>query len=172
MERSKKEDVVAEVQDKLGRTSGVVLSDFRGLDVKELAELRRALRKDDVEYKIYKNTLTKIAVKDTVYQGLADLLEGPTAIAFSYSDAISAAKTLAAFAKEHKSLKLKGGYLEGSVLSADGIRMIALLPSRDVLLAQSIGLLQSPIRNLAGVMQGLLQSFVGTLQQINEQKQA
>ena len=113
MERSEKEEVVAEVKDKLSKTSGVILSDFRGLDVKELAELRRCLRQDDVEYKLYKNTLTKIAVKDTAYQGLTDLLEGTTAIAFSYADAISAAKILADFAKEHKSLKLKGGFLEG-----------------------------------------------------------
>lgn len=170
MERPEKEAVVAEVRDKLNKTSGVVLSDFRGLDVKEMAELRQGLRKEDAEYKIYKNTLTKIAVKDTEYQELTDLLAGPIGIAFSYADAIAAAKTLADFAKDHKSLKFKGGFIEGRVLSADNIRTIASLPSRDVLLAQSVGLMQAPIRNLAGTLQELLRSFVATLQRINEQK--
>ncbi len=172
MEKSEKEAVIAEVKDKLGKTSGVVLSDFRGLDVKELALLRRDLRQDDVEYKIFKNTLTKIAVQDTEFQGLADFLEGPTAIAFGYSDAITAAKILSDFAKEHKSLKLKGGFIDGRVLNAEDVMTIASLPSRDILLAQSIGLMQAPIRNLAGVLQGLIRAFVSTLQQINEQRSA
>lgn len=170
MARPEKEAIVIEVREKMQRAKGAVLSDFRGLTVHELAELRSNLRKQGVEYKIYKNTLAKIAVSQIGLEELSNFLEGPTALAFSYDDAVAAAKLLSSFSKEHKSLTLKAGVIEGKVVDANGIQAAAALPSREMLIAQAVGLMQTPMVNLVGVLQGPICSLAVALGQIAAEK--
>ena len=141
--------IVAEVREKLDASDGALLTEYRGLDVPALAALRKELRAAGGEYKIYKNTLVRIAAREQDLD-LDDLLTGPTAVAFvnakedgSAGDAAAVAKALKEFAKSNENLVLKGGVLDGAVLSADDIKALAELPSRDVLLAQIAGLLQA-----------------------------
>jgi large subunit ribosomal protein L10 len=146
---------VAEVEAIKERLEGAVaalLTEYRGLKVKDLGELRASLRGSATEYKVLKNTLTSIAAREVGYGELVSLLEGPTAIAFVHGDPVQAAKDLAEFARTHPALVVKGGVLDGKVLDADEVRRLATLESRDVLLAR-----------LAGMFQGSLQQTVNLL---------
>ena len=144
MPRPDKVSAVAEIADAFRTSNAAVLTEYRGLSVKELTQLRRALGAG-TSFAIVKNTLTKIAAKDAGVDGLGELLTGPTAVAFVDGDPVEAAKGLRDFARTHPALVLKGGVLEGKPLSAQEIRRLADLESREVLLAK-----------LAGAMQGSL----------------
>ncbi len=170
MARPDKVASVAEVKEKLEGSVGAVLTDYRGLKVHELAELRSNLRKSGVEYKVYKNTLTKIAIKDIGLDGLSEFLEGPTAIAFSADDPVVAARLLNDFSKDHENLKLKAGIVEGEILDATGIKAVASLPSREELLAKLVGMLQSPISNFVYMLNGPISSLAAVLGRIKESK--
>lgn len=170
MARPEKEATVEEVKEKLSGAKGSVLTDFRGLKVQELSELRKNLRDNGIEYKIYKNTLAKIAAKKVGFDELSVFLEGPTAFAFGNDDAITVAKILNDFAKSHAKLSLKAGIVEGKVLDADGIKAVANLPSRDGLIAQVVGMLQAPISGLAYVLNGPVSSIAVVLNRIAESK--
>lgn len=170
MAKADKETVVAEVKDKMQRASGAVLTDFRGLKVAELAELRRSLSDQGIEYKVYKNTLAKIAMSEVGLGELNSFLEGPTALAFGYDDVIAAAKLLSGFSKKHANLTLKAGVIEGKVVDGKGVVAIAALPPREVLLAQLVGTMQAPIVSLARVLQGPVGALAIALGQIAEQK--
>jgi len=172
MARPEKVAAVTEVKEKLVEAKGSVLTDYRGLKVHELAELRRNLRVSGVEYRVYKNTLTKIAIKDIGLEGLSPFLEGPTAIAFSADDPTIAAKLLHEFSKKHDSLKLKAGVVDGEIVDAAGIKAVAILPSREELLTKLVGTLQAPISNLVYMLNGPLSSFAAVLNRINESKQS
>jgi large subunit ribosomal protein L10 len=171
MDKSAKEAVVKEVGDKIKRAATSVLTDYRGLTVHQLAELRRELGDQGIEYKVYKNTLVKRAIEPLEISELADQLNGPTAIAFGFEDAMAAPKLLTAFAKKNKALSIKGGLLEGRVLDAKAMRAVATLPPKEILLGQLVGLLQSPIRNLAYVLNAPIQGLAIALRQVAEQKQ-
>jgi large subunit ribosomal protein L10 len=137
---------VAEVEAIKGRLEGSVaalLTDYRGLKVAELGELRASLRGSSTEYRVLKNTLTSIAVREAGYGELVSLLQGPTAVAFVHGDPVQAAKDLAEFARSHPALVVKGGVMDGKVLAADEVRQLATLESREVLLARLAGLLQA-----------------------------
>ena len=170
MARPEKVAAVAEVKEKLEGAKGSVLTDYRGLKVQELAELRKNLKESGVEYKVYKNTLTKIAIKDIGLDGLSEFLEGPTAIAFSADDPVVAAKLLNDFSKEHSKLKLKAGVVEGEIVDAAGIKAIASLPSREELLAKLVGTLQAPISNFVYMLNGPLSSFAAVINRIKDSK--
>jgi len=170
MARPEKVAAVAEVKEKLVAAKGSVFTDYRGLKVHELAELRRNLRVSGVEYKVYKNTLTKIAIKDIGLDGLSEFLEGPTAIAFSVDDPVIAAKLLNDFSKEHDSLKLKAGVVEGEIMDAAGIKAVAILPSREELVARLVSMLQAPVSNFVYMLNGPLSSFAAVLNRIKESK--
>ena len=170
MNKTEKEAVVAEVQEKLKKAAAAVLTEYRGLSVQDLAELRRDLRAQGVEYKIYKNTLAKRAADQAHLAGLHEHLTGPTAIAFGYDDPIAAAKLVSAFSKKHSALSIKGGLLDGRVIDAASMRALANLPSREVLLAKVVGLLQSPISGLATVLNGPIRGLAVALGQVAEQK--
>jgi large subunit ribosomal protein L10 len=140
---------VAQVEAIKGRFDEAVaalLTEYRGLTVSELAELRTALRGSSTEYKVLKNTLTSLAVKANGHDDLVQFLEGPTAIAFVKGDPVQAAKDLADFARTHPALVVKGGLLEGRVMPADEVRKLATLESREVLLAKVAGLLQAQLQ--------------------------
>src|SRR6266536_4506847 len=143
---------VAEVEAIKGYLNGSVaalLTEYRGLKVKEMIELRDSLRGSSTEYRVLKNTLTGIAVRDVGYEDLVPLLEGPTAVAFVHGDVVQAAKELAEFARTHPALVVKGGVLDGKVLDADSVRQLATLQSRDVVLARLAGMLQAPLQRTA-----------------------
>lgn len=173
MNKEGKQQVVAEMHEKLQQAKAVFLADFRGMTVGKATELRNELRKADVEYKVVKNTLLELASRDTDKAVLADHYTGPTAIALTYSDPVAAAKVLSKFAKEPQSkLALKAGVLSGKAISVADIQALAELPSREVLIAKLLGTLQAPAANFVGVLAAVPGSFVRALNAIKEQKQA
>lgn len=146
---------VAEVEAIKGRLEGSVaalLTEYRGLKVAELGELRASLRGSSTEYRVLKNTLTSIAVREAGYEDLVALLQGPTAVAFVHGDPVQAAKDLAEFARTHPALVVKGGVMDGRVLDAAEIRQLATLESREVLLAQMAGLLQASAQRTVNLL--------------------
>ena len=151
--RADKVAVVNEVRDRLEASDGAVLTEYRGLSVSELAELRRGLAAAGGDYKIYKNTLVRLAVADGPQAPIHDMLTGPTAIAFVRGDVSAVAKTLRDFARNNPNLVVKGGMVGTGVLSAHDISVLADLPSRDTLLAQFAGALSAPLQQLAGLIQ-------------------
>ena len=168
--RPDKVAVVDEVREKFDSTDGALLTEYRGLDVPELASLRKELRAAGGEYKIYKNTLVRIAARERDLD-LDELLTGPTAIAFvgekedgSPGDAAAVAKALKEFAKGNDKLVLKGGVLDGATLTADDIKALAELPSREVLLSQIAGLLQAPLAEFVGLLDAVPREFSYALQ--------
>ena len=153
-----KQPIVKEISDVVAGAAGVVLVDYRGLTVEEDTRLRKALREAGVTYKVYKNTMMNFAFKDTEFETLAQHLEGPNAIAVSKDDATAPARVLAKFAKDAPALELKAGVVEGTYYDADGIKAIASVPSRDELLSKFLGSIQSPITNLARVLNQIAES--------------
>jgi large subunit ribosomal protein L10 len=160
---------VEELKDMFGRSRTAILTDYRGLNVAEITELRRKLKEQNVEYKVVKNTLTSIAIKDFDYN-LDEFLEGPTAVAFSYEDPVAPAKVLVEFAKTHKQLEIKAGVVEGKVTGKDVIDELAKMPPKEQLLASAVGAIQSPLYGIVGVLEGTLRNMVYTLQAIQDKK--
>ncbi len=172
MNKENKQQVVTELHDKLLRAKAVFLADFRGMDVGKATDLRNELRKASVEYKVVKNTLLDLASRDTDKAELSSHYVGPTAIALSYDDPVSAAKVLSRFAKEQQAtFKLKAGVLSGKIISVADIQALADLPSREVLLAKLLGTIQAPTANFVGVLAAVPGSFVRLLGAIKAQKE-
>lgn len=147
-----KQPIIKEISDYLNGASAAVLVNYRGLTVEQDTVLRKQLRESGIIYKVYKNTMINFAVKDTEFADLAPLLEGPTAIAISKDDATAPARIIAQFAKTAPLLEMKAGVVEGTFYDAAGINAIAEIPSKDVLLGRLFGSMQSPIANLARVL--------------------
>ncbi len=168
--RPEKEAVVNEVVEKLQSAKSVVVTDYKGLDVASITELRKQLREAGVEYKVVKNTLARIAAKKAEWDDLNQMFVGPTAIAFGIEDAVSPAKILVDFAKDNEQLEIKGGALNGEIISLDKVKSLADIPPREVLLAKALAGMKSPISGLVNVLQGNLRGFVQVLNQIKEQK--
>lgn len=147
--REEKVKVVEEIASKLRDSKGTVLADYRGLNVAQVTQLRKLCREAGVEFKVYKNTLARRAVAEVGIEGLDSYLEGPTAIAFSPADEVTAAKILNDFAKDNDALELKAGVVDGKVLNQDEIKTIASLPNREGLLSMLLSVLQAPMRNFA-----------------------
>ncbi|NMA55740.1 MAG: 50S ribosomal protein L10 [Firmicutes bacterium] len=171
MARPEKKAVVADLKDKLQRAQATILTDYRGLTVAEITELRRQLREAGLEYRVAKNTLTQLAAQDKIGDALDPYLVGPTALAFSYDDPVAPAKILAEFAKKHRALKIKGAILEEKVIDAAGVQALADLPPYEVLVAQLLGVLQGPIRGLATVLAGPQRNLVYALDAIRAEKE-
>jgi large subunit ribosomal protein L10 len=172
LNKENKKQVVSELHEKLARANAVFLADFRGLNVSRVTELRNELRKAEVEYKVVKNTLLDLAVKDTDKQPLSELFAGPTAVALSYTDPVAAAKILAKYDKDQQmQFKLKGGVLSGKAISAADIQALADLPSREVLIAKMLGSMNAPATNFVGVLAAVPGSFVRALNAIRIQKE-
>jgi large subunit ribosomal protein L10 len=140
--------VVAEITDKLKSSASSVVVEYRGLTVAEVTELRRELRKEGIEIKVYKNSYAQRAAADLGYEALNEALTGPNAIAFG-SDAVAPSRILAKFAKKHKALVLKGALVEGKVVGVDTVTTLATLPNRDGMISMILGMFQSPVRNFA-----------------------
>lgn len=168
--RPEKVAVVDDVRTRFQESDGALLTEYRGLDVQAMAELRRALRAAGGEYKIYKNTLVRLAARELELE-LDELLTGPTAIAFvprgadgQAGDAAAVAKALKEFGKTHEALVVKGGVLGGSLLDGAGVQALAELPSKEVLLAQFAGALQAPMVKLAQLLNAVPAKFAYGLQ--------
>ena len=171
-QRRVKEQNVQEISEKLQQSVTAVITDYRGLNVSQATKLRNELREVNIEYKVLKNTLTKIAAKNLGIKGLDQYLEGPTAIAFSNEDPVAPAKILAKYAKDFKNLEIKGGVLEGKVVSMEQVKALADLPSREELLSQVLRGLQSPLTGMANVLVGPLRNLVNVFEAIKEKKEA
>jgi large subunit ribosomal protein L10 len=171
LERAKKEQLVAELHEKLQRASAAVLTDFKGLTVAEITALRDNLAEQGVEYKVVKNTLMRIAAKGTAAEVVEPLLTGTNAVAISYQDPSALAKVLKKFAKEKDKFQIKGGVLGTKALSAQDVEALADLPSREEMLAKLLGTLNAVPTGLVRVLSGVPRAFVGVLAAIEREKQ-
>ena len=169
MPTEKKQSIVAQLSEDLARTTLLVLTDYRGLKMKDLAAARRRLDKAGVGYHVVKNTLLRLALGEEAAAGLAPYLQGPTAAAFAFEDPVAGAKAVSEQAAAYTQIKIKGGWLEGQALSPDRVRELATLPSRPVLLAQLLGTVQSPVAHLVGGLSAVMQQLLYVLQQRAEQ---
>jgi large subunit ribosomal protein L10 len=168
--RPEKVAVVDEVKTRLDSSSAAILTEYRGLKVKDLADLRRTLRAAGGDYKVYKNTLVRFAARDLGLDELEALLEGPTAIAFVEGDAVNVAKALRDFARTNPNLVVKGGVLGNRILSAKDAGALAEVPPREVLLARLAGALAAPMQQFAGLLQALPRNFAYGLQALIDQQ--
>lgn len=162
MARADKAAAVAEITEEFRASNATVLTEYRGLTVGQLKQLRRTLG-EDTTYAVVKNTLTKIAAKDAGVVGFDDLLVGPTAIAFIKGDAVAAAKGIDTFAKENPMLVIKGGMMDGKILTADDIKKLAKLESREVLLSKVAGVANAALAKAASLFQAPLSQAARTI---------
>lgn len=171
---AEKEQLVLAMKEKLEKTKGAVFTSYRGLTVAQDTALRRKLREAGVEYRVVKNTLTRIAAKQANIEGLDKHLEGTTAIAFSFQDPVAPAKIISNFLKETKTqaLEIKAGLVEGKVIDPSGVKALANLPPKEVLLAQMLAGMQSPMVGLVNVLQGTTRNLVYALDAIRQQKES
>lgn len=158
---------VEDLRRRLGGAKTVVLTEFRGLTVQQLSELRRQLRAVSAQYKVVKNRLARIAVSATELEGLARHrhLTGPTGLVVSREDPVAVAKALATFTRTHQALRVKAGVVDGQMLEADGLRALAELPSREALRAQLVVALQGPLTQLVGLLTAAPRELVYVLEQ-------
>src|SRR5947209_19711925 len=168
--RPEKVAVVNEVRERLSSADAAILTEYRGLNVTEIANLRRALREAGGDYTIYKNTLVRFAVRELGLTELEALLVGPTAIAFVDGDAAAVAKALRDFSRTNPALVIKGGVLGETVLSPGDASALAELPSRDQLLAQLAGAMAAPLQQLAGLLAAIPRNFAYGLRALADQQ--
>ena len=166
-----KRETVEELREELSRAKTMIVSEYRGLSVSELVEIRRALRKQDVSYRVVKNRLMKIAAGEEMGEALAPLLTGPTAIAFGTDEAATAKAVLDA-TRPYRIVRVTGGVLGGRAIDAEGVTRLATLPSREVLLAKLAGGMQSPTATLAGLLAANIRNLGYALSQVRDQKAA
>ena len=140
---------VQEIADKFSAAASVVVVDYRGLTVEQVTELRKQLREAGVEFKVYKNTLSRRAAETAGLEGINEFLTGPNAIAFSNEDVVAPAKIINEFAKKNEALEIKAGIIEGNVSTVEDVKALAELPSREGLLSMLLSVLQAPVRNFA-----------------------
>lgn len=167
MSRAQKEAEIQELNERFANDELVVVTHYSGLTVKQLTELRGELRKEGASFKVTKNTLAKIALKGTKFEGLADMLSGPTGVATS-KDAVAAAKVAHKFAKANDKLVILGGALGSQVLDAKGIEALAKLPSLDEVRSTLLGLLLAAPTKLVGVLQAPARDLVGVTKAYGE----
>jgi len=170
--REEKTAAVSEIREKLGAAKAAILTDYRGMSVAEATALRRKLREAKIEYRVLKNTLTYLAAKEIGHAELESYLSGPTAIAFGYEDPVAAAKVLSDFTKDSKHMTIKGGIVEGKIVNPDGIKALADLPSREVLLAMVLAGIQAPLAGWVSVLGAPLRNFAYALSALQKQQEA
>ena len=171
MKKEGKSQVVNEIAQKLGTCQAAFLADYRGLTVEQVNTLRGELKKIGVEYRVVKNTLLRLAAKDTDVECLSEYLQGPTAIALAGSDPVGPAKVLTEFAKSNKAFELRAGQLNGKLLTLEDVQALAELPSKEVLLAKMLGSINAPVSNFVGVLAAVPRTFVQVLAAIQQQKE-
>ena len=170
MARPEKVEAVRDIASRFSESDAALLTEYRGLSVTDMAELRIALGEAEADYKVLKNTLARIAVREVGLEDLVGMLEGPTAIAFIKGDAAAAAKALDVAAKKFPVLQIKGGVLSGRIIDADQARELASLEPRDVQLTKIAMMMNSPLQQTANVIGALLRDLGSMLAQVIEQK--
>ena len=160
MDRVAKEAQVDELKEKLAKTQSLVFADYRGIDVPTVTGLRDEFRKVQAEYRVFKNTLVKLAVKGTPMEGVAAHLEGPTAVIFSYENPAAAAKVATKFAKDSEKFAVKGGFFEGAVLDKKGVEGLASMPGKDELRATLLATFMAPATDLVRTLSAGAQNFM------------
>lgn len=166
-----KKEKVRQLAEKMAKAKTIVLADYRGVTVEEDTKLRSELRKENVEYKVVKNTYTLLAAKQNNLESLEEYLHGPTSIAMSYDDPVAPARLLVNYAKTNKNFELKAGILEGELIGVDRLIELANLPSRDVLIATLLSRMNAPISGFANVLNANIRGLAIALNAIAEQKQ-
>ena len=164
-----KRETVAELREALAGSRTLIVSEYRGLTVSEIAEIRRALRKQDVAYRVVKNRLMRIAAQDSVGEALTPLLTGPTAIAFG-NDESATAKAVIDATRQYKLVTITGAVLGDRSITAEDVKTLANLPSRDILLAKLAGGMQAPVATLAGLLAANIRNLGYALSQVRDQK--
>jgi large subunit ribosomal protein L10 len=167
-----KRETVAELTEEARGSTAMIVSEYRGLKVSELGEIRRSLRKHNVTYHVVKNRLMKIAARDAGAETLGLLLEGPTAVAFARGDEAAAAKAVLDAVRPYRMVKVTGAVLGTRVIDAAGVMRLSLLPSRDVLLAQVAGVIAAPMSTMAGLFDAPLRDIAGLVQALADQQSA
>ena len=171
MPRPEKVKIVEELSEKLSSSPVSILTDYTGLNVKATTDLRKQLRDASVEYRVFKNTLARIAVRNIDLENLLEFIEGPTAYAFA-DDPMTPAKLLVDFIKTNPNLKIKCALMNGELLDREQVRAIADLPPREVLLAQLLGQMNAPIAGLVNVLVGPIRNLVCALEDLRKKKEA
>ena len=172
MRIEEKQKIAEDLRDRLSKSAIIVLTDYKGLDVAAMNDLRRRLRAEEIEYQVVKNTLLIRAAEDNDIALIKDYFKGPSAIALSYDDPIAPAKVLSEFAKENKKLEIKAGVMNGQVLDAKAIKALAKLPSREVLLGQLLSALNAIPTSFVRTIAEVPRSLVSVLAAIRDQKEA
>ena len=167
-----KREAVAALKEELSGSTTLIVSEYRGLKVSEIAEIRRSLRKQDVSYRVVKNRLMRIAASESGNDALPPMLDGPTAIAFGNGDESVVAKAVLDATRPYKIVRVKGAVLSGRAIDADGVTRLATLPSRDVLLAQIAGAIAAPLAGLAGLFDAPLRDVAGGIGALADQRAA
>lgn len=170
MPKPEKIEAVAELKERIQSHSLVLLTQYVGIKAGQVTELRRRLREQGIELKVYKNTLAARALEELGFSDAAPLMHGPTAWAFS-KDLVAPAKVFRDFAKEVPVVQVSGGILEGRVVTKAQVEALADMPPREVLLSQLVGTIAAPLRNLVGVVNALPRNLVNVLEQIRKQKE-
>ena len=169
--RQARVEEVKRLTGRLREATSVILTDYRGLTVAQVTELRRALREASAEYRVVKNSLTQLAARELGIQELERYLEGPTAIALSDGDLIAAAKILTTYSKKVPVLQIKAGLVDGRVLPKEEVVALAELPPREVLVGRLMGLMVAPLRGLVGGLASSLRGFVVGLDQVRQKRE-
>jgi large subunit ribosomal protein L10 len=167
-----KQQIAEDLRDRLSKSAIIVLTDYKGLDVAAMNDLRRKLRAEEIEYQVVKNTLLIRAAEDNDIALIKDYFKGPSAIALSYDDPVAPAKVLSQFAKENNKLEIKVGVMNGQVLDAKAINALAKLPSREVLVGQFLSALNAIPTSFVRTIAEVPRSFVSVLAAISDQKEA
>ena len=172
MRIEEKQQIVEDLREKFSKSAIIVLTDYKGLDVATMNDLRRRLRTEEIEYRVVKNTILIRASADNDGELIKDFFKGPSAVALSYDDPIAPAKVLTQFAKDHEQLEIKVGVMGGSVLDAAAVTALAKLPSREVLLGQFLSALNAVPTSFVRTIAEVPRSFVSVLAAIKDQKEA
>lgn len=172
MPKPGKTAVVGEIKEKLTGSVGIVMADYRGLSVKEMQELRSRIRESGGELKVYKNTLTEIALRELAMPAMDEYLEGPTAFLFAHEDPVAPTKALVEFAKKHEALEVKGGFVQNAIVDADGVKAIAALPSREELIAKIMGTMLNPVRGFMSMANAPAGALARAMRAVADQKAA
>jgi large subunit ribosomal protein L10 len=170
MNRTKKAELVDQLKERLSESPNLYLTDFTGIAVKPMTELRSKMRSAGVEYLVVKNTLALRALEETSVSGVEEVFAGPTAFVFAGEDPVVAARLIAEFQKEHESLTVKAGLVDGQPVTAAEVKRLASLPGRDQLLAEAAGLMQAPLQGFVAALGGLLFQLVGALDALRTQR--
>ena len=172
MKLEAKQQITEDLHDRFARSAIIVLTDYKGLDVTSINDLRRKLRESNIEYQVVKNTLLVRAAEETEVALIKDHFKGPSAVAISYDDPVAPAKVLTQFAKDNNKLEIKVGVLNGKVLDLQAIKALATLPSREVMLAQLLSTINAVPTSLVRVLAEVPRSLLNVLTAIKEQKEA